>query len=405
MLMRPRHSLVELFSTLIQFDGDQFQRWVVDQHLKRNMEGRVTMEGAGGGTENFWALYWHKQWENSSPRLAKNHLVAYLQEPCYWIARKAATHFTSTQYSLADCFQLAIIQVDKVLQGFDSQQGFNLKSYASAAFNSIIRDHLRQRGEVDICTDWSLLRKVSQKRLGQALEQQGLTPAVVDAYRLAWVCFKTCYVPQQKSSTRRLNKPGQEVWAAITELYNTERKTQLPNGGELASPKQVETWLSTCARAVRSYLYPSSVSINAPKPGQESTEFIDQLTGEDQLLPLSSLISQEEQDLRQQQQQDLAAVIKAALGSLDPTARELLRLYYSGTATQQQIAAQLNLKQYAISRQLSRIRKELLKRLSQWSQETLHITPSSDVLKYTSAVLEEWLANYYANDSHPAAEN
>lgn len=404
MPLSPRQSLVDLFSTLIQFDGDQFQRWVADPRLKRSMEKQLSVSGATADTDNFWALYWHKQWQGQTSPLAKNHLIAYLQESCYWVSRKAATNFTSTQYRLSDCFQLALIQVDKVLHGFDSQQGFNLKSYASAAFNSIIRDHLRQRGEVDICTDWSLLRKVSQKRLGQALMQRGLSGPVLDSYILTWTCFKVCYVPQQKSSTRQLSKPSPEVWNAIAALYNAERQTQLAAGSEVASAKQVEAWLTSCARAVRDYLYPTSVSINAPRPGQDSSEFIDQLSEDDQLPPLSHLISQEEQDLRHKQHMDLARVIQSTLEALDPAAQTLLQLYYSGTATQQQIAAQLNLKQYAISRQISRIRKELLKSLAQWSQATLHITPSSDVLKYTSAVLEEWLTNYYTSSPPPAAD-
>ncbi len=388
----------------MQFDGDRFQRWVADPRLKRSIEVALKAQGTSLATENFWALYWHKQWQGQTTQLAKNHLLAYLQESGYWVAQKAATNFTSAQYSLADCFQLAMIQVDKVLKGFDAQQGFNLKSYASAAFNSIIRDHLRQRGEVDICTDWSLLRKVSQKRLGQALGQRGLSGPVMESYLLAWACFKACYVPQHKSSTRRLAKPSPDVWAAMAALYAAERYTQLTEAGAAASAKQIESWMTTCAKAVRDYLYPASVSINAAKPGHESSELVDYLTQDDQLTPLTNLISHEEQELRQQQQADLSNLLRDRLRTLDPGSQALLQLYYSGSATQQQIAAELNLKQYAISRQLSRIRKELLLELSQWSQKTLHITPSSDVLKYTSVVLEEWLQNYFAGSPQPTAD-
>lgn len=402
--MRPRQGLIELFSTFVQFDADRFNGWVADPRLKRSIEKALNSQLPSSSIESFWALYWHKQWEEQTTQLAKNHLLAYLQEPCYWVAQKAAHNFTSSQYSLTDCFQLATIQIDKVLKGFDAQQGFNLKSYASAAFNSIIRDHLRQKGEVDICTDWSLLRKVSQKRLCQALEQRGISSTALDSYVLAWTCFKTCYVPNQKNSTRRLEKPGSEVWAAIATLYGAERYTNLAKAGEAISAKQIESWMSTCAKAIRDYLYPASVSINAPTPGHGSSEFIDQLTQSDQLTPLTHLISQEEQDLRQQQQTDLSNLLQQMIEALDPGAKSLLQLYYSGSTTQQQIAAELNLKQYAISRQLGRIRKALLLGLTTWSQETLHITPSSDVLKYTSVVLEEWLQHHFAGFPQPAAD-
>ena len=100
------------------------------------------------------------------------------------MAYKAGTGFTSAQYGVADCFQIAIAQLDKILKGFNAEQGFDLKNYAIAAFSSLIRDQLRQRKEVDICTDWSLLRKVSQKRLVAALQAQGLTQAEIERYLL-----------------------------------------------------------------------------------------------------------------------------------------------------------------------------------------------------------------------------
>lgn len=402
--MHPRQGLVALFSSLIQFEADRFQRWVTDPHLRRSMEKRLGQSAHGYSPENFWALYWHKQWQTDSRRLAQRHLLAYLQEACYWVARKTSLNFTSTQYSLSDCFQLAIAQLDKVLQGFDSQQGFNLKNYASAAFNSLIRDHLRQQREVDICTDWSLLRKASQRRLRQALDHRGQSPDEIERYVLAWSCFNACYTPQKDTSTRRLSKPTPEMWAEITALYNAERLTQLSEAGKSLRPNQLEGWLTTCAKAIRSYLYPGSVSINTPKSGHEAGEYLDQLTDEGQLPPLTRLISQEEQQIRQEQQEQLAGVIREAIAALDPAAQTLLELYYSGSATQQQIATQLNLKQYAISRQLSRIRKSLLRALTQWSQDVMHITPSSDVLKYTSAALEEWLQSQYQRSSQPVTD-
>jgi len=62
--------------------------------------------------------------------------------------------------------------------------------------------------------------------------------------------------------------------------------------------------------------------------------------------------------------------------------------------TQQQIALQLQMKQYTVSRRLTKSR-ETLQALAQWSQQTLHISLSSNVLKNISAVLE-LLQNYYS---------
>jgi len=71
------------------------------------------------------------------------------------------------------------------------------------SFTSVIKEVLRQRQEVDVSTDWALLRKLSHKRL-ESLQHLGLSPATIASYLLAWNCFKTIYVPTQASGTRQL---------------------------------------------------------------------------------------------------------------------------------------------------------------------------------------------------------
>jgi hypothetical protein len=36
------------------------------------------------------------------------------------------------------------------------------------------------------------------------------------------------------------------------------------------TPEKIEEWLSNCAQAVRVFLYPKSISVDAPIDGQES---------------------------------------------------------------------------------------------------------------------------------------
>ncbi len=106
---------------------------------------------------------------------------------------------------------------------------------------------------------------------------------------------------------------------------------------------------------------------------------------------------QEELQQRQTQQSQISEVLTIALEKLDPQVRTLLELYYREKLTQQQIAAQLELKQYTISRRLSSTKEMLLLTLAKWSQETLHISPTSTAVKDMCVVLEEWLAAYYQN--------
>ena len=348
---------------------------------------------------NFWALYWHKVWSlnqaaESAPgadlaaAIPFGHLTAFLQETCYWSAQKTLMTFAAVQYTLPDCFQVAIAKVSKVLQGFNPQQGFSLQNYASAIFSSAIRDTLRQRQEVDICTNWALLRKVSQKRLTAALQQAGLSADSVTTYVGAWSCFKTLYVPTQAVATRKLAKPDADTLSAIVALYNRDR----PAATAATTPDLLEKWLNTCAQATRAYLNPAVISINTPKPGQDTGELLDDLPASDHTSLLADLIAQEEDRERRDQQADLNQVLDSAIAQLDDQMRSILQLYYAGTHTQQQMATQLGVPQYTISRRLTKAKELLLKQLATWSQTTLHISLTSDLLQSMSVVLEEWLS-------------
>ena len=391
--MRPRQDILEMFSTFLQFDADRFYGWATDAKLRRSMLN--CQKQSPQQDAEFWSLYWHKS-RQTQPQLATLHLYAYLQETCYWAAKKISTYFVSSQYTLADCFQLAIASVDKIILKFNSAQGFSLKKYAGVAFTSVIKEDLRQRQEVDVSTDWALLRKLSHKRLEQSLEHLGLSKETIAFYLLAWNCFKNIYVPTQASSTRQLKPPDPGTWSAILTLYNAQRQGIRHPPEPEVSAQTLEKWLVACAKAARSYLYPPLTSINIQKPGQDSGEWLDnlpQLQGE---TPLTNLISLEEEQTRQSQQQQIATVLAAAIAKLDPEIQQLLQLYYAQSLTQQDIAQQLSMKQYTVSRRLSKSRELLLQALAQWSQQTLHISLTSDVLKNISAVLDELLSSYYS---------
>lgn len=393
--MRPRQNIIESFSTFIEFSDDCFSGWVPDPKLQRSMRSCLAQLPESPASGNFWALYWHKLWQAKASKLACSHLYAYLQEACYWAAQKTISSFVSLQYTLPDCFQASITETPKILQGFRPVKGFSLNAYARVVFSNVIRNTLRQHQEVDICTNWALLSKLSQKRFVEALEQAGLGAETIARYRLAWFCFKQCYSLHKAAGTRQLPQPDQATWQTIAQLYNTERQCQLTPPGPLCSPATLETWLTKSAKQVRTYLYPAKTSLNLPKSGRESTELQDELPSNlDQSL-LADMIAEEEAQNRQTQRMQINTVLRKALVRLDVQKQQLLRLYYAKGLTQQQIAQKLDLKQYTVSRRLSQAREALLLALADWSQTTLHISPDSNVIRYISTALEEWLQGYY----------
>ena len=393
--MYSRQSLIEIFSTFIEFRADRFSRWVVDHKLRKNFERHQAQLTKVEPSEDFWSLYWHSQWKKQPDDIALGHLSAYLQEACYWSAQRSMRVLSRTPYQLSDCFQLASVDIAKVLAGYDPQRGASLKGYARIVYGSLLRDTLRQRQEIDICTGWTLLRRVGKQRLVEALDRAGLSAVVIAQYRLVWVCFKALYGASQ-TPTRKLQPPDREQWRAITTLYNTERLTQLSEPGPTVTPETLEQRLTQCADWVREYMYPSVRSLNVPSPGREVGELQDELPDSLQSSLITSIIELEDMQQRWTQQDQVNTALIAAIRQLTPENQAILSLYYQDDLTQVQIAQQLDLKQYTISRRLTRAREILLYALTNWAQ-TMHISPSPDLIASMSVALEEWLTVHYRN--------
>ncbi|MEH2237649.1 sigma-70 family RNA polymerase sigma factor [Nostoc sp.] len=392
--MQPRQGIVEIFSTFVQFDVDQFSGWATDAKLRRSM--KVCLEGSSTEkSDTFWALYWYRVWQTESSAVALAHLSAYLQEVCYWTARKFALKF-ATQSSLADCFQMAIAHLAKILKTFNPQCSSHLKGYAELAFEWSLKDVVRLRREIEICSDWALLHKLSRKRLVQSLQNIGFNTQSIESYVLAWECFKELYTGDN-AKIRQLTKPDAVTWEAITNLYNAERLSRLSSPTAAVNQQTIETWLLSSTKAARTFLYPKVVSTDAPLKEEGDGNLLDILPADLPTSLLTEIIEQEEAANIRNQQAQLNQVLHQAIAALDTKSQQLIQVYYGQKLTQTEIAAQLEIKQYTVSRRLSSIKKLLLLTLTEWSQNTLHISPKSDVIDAINTSLEEWLKVQYSH--------
>ncbi|MCU0547826.1 MAG: sigma-70 family RNA polymerase sigma factor [Leptolyngbya sp. Prado105] len=384
--MRVRQSIPELFSTFLRFESDQVTSWIRDSRLHRSIQQHLA-QTPEETADRFWVMYWHRAWIKDETRqaLATGHISAYLQEACYWSVQKVVPKTQSIQFQLADLFQVAIASVPKILKACDPDERASLKTYASSAFGNVVRDWLRQKREIDLCSHWGLLLKLSRKRVIEVL--QGLTPQTIEQYLTAWKCFELCYVPAKTLGMRQSNAPSAEVWSAIATQYTKAT-------GETVSPATLERWLTDCANRAREQSFPSVGSLNAPKIGQDEGELQDDVTDSRNSL-LAELIEQEEQQERLDQRSRLNQVLETAIAEFDTSVQQLLQLYYQQQLTQQQIAKQLEVQQYTVSRKLSKARETLLLKLVRWSQA---INPETDpeVIKSMGLVLEEWLQKHYS---------
>lgn len=422
--MRSRAAILDLFSTFIGFNADRFERWIVDPRLVKSMKQQTaaveektdksplfdsrfednsdshsTLSAKGKGNwptdtdcpaeAEIWALYWHQQWQQQHPQ-ATAHLCAYLQEPCYWAAIKITQRFITTPYAVSDGFQIAITHFERILTGYNPNYGSRLTAYARIAFGNCLRDHLRQQNTINICSDWGLLRRLSRTQLTQALLTAGY--AQVESFVLAWKCFKAVCTPDPNRAVRSLSSPSPDQFAQMAQRYNQLRlqsSSTLPK----IDPDSLATELQQCIQATRTYLAPKITSLN--QPTQTGQTWSDHLNLSDHDTPMNYLLASETYAEQQHWQQQIGQVLLAEIATLKPSSQTLLKLYYQKRLTQKDIAEQLQIKQYQVSRKLSRIRQQLLLSVAKWSQKTLHISLDSSVLANVSNSIHEWLAHYY----------
>lgn len=397
--MYSRETINEVFSTFIQFSDDNFSNWLTEPRLKRNMEFQEKKESENQKSERFWSLFWYKKWRDQTDILAKNHLLAYLQESCYWTSQKTVSRFPNLSYKLSDCFQMAIAEINQVLQSYNPNYGSSLSNYASLVFKSIINNTVRQKLEIDICTDWSLLRKVSKKRLIASLENANYAPEKITNYCLIWRCFKTIYIPKQQKLTQKLSAPSEDILQKIIVAYQTELinyPSLSQKEADQLTPEIVKKSLQECANLIRQYLYPQTISLNITPSGQDSGELL-QLISSQEKSPLEYLITEEEISLREQKKAQINKILLKSLNNINPEVQTLFKMYYQENLTQEKIAEKLDTKQYKISRRIARGREILLRDLLIWTKNSFNLTINTEIIKEMSVVLEEWLNIYYQN--------
>ena len=388
--MRSRTETLATFSTFIQFTGDRFDTWVSDPRLVKSMQQQLQQQGGHERSEKFWVLHWYRR-RRQHP-YADQHLWAYLQEPCYWAAHRISHRFPMVQYSLADGFQSAIANVDRILNGYNPDYGSDLKAYARRAFGNCIRDQLRQQQEINISSDWGLLRRVSRTQLKRALLATGFVQT--SGSILLWQCFKHVCTPELGQSVRGLFAPNSDQLDAIVQRYNRLRHRDLDIPSVDIGTEQLTVELTQLATIVRAYLTPTVTSLNQPQYDDSGEEQLDTLPTDD--TPMAQLLTVEAYAEQQRWMQQIDTVLSNKIKSLDVPSQTLLRLYYQQKLTQIDIAHHLNTQQYQVSRKLTRIRRQLLLSILDWSKETLHISTEATVLANVSDVIHEWLQRHYA---------
>jgi RNA polymerase sigma factor (sigma-70 family) len=407
--MPPRTTILAIFSMFADVEHDRIQRWIPDPRLQRSMSRCLAQDlsenGSGDGlnsiekSERLWVHYWVRQWQSRAAQplspipqqdLSQQHLTAYLQESFYWAAQKITQRFPSISQSVSDLFQAASFEVPRLLQNYKPDRGSALKSYATMVLTNILKDQLRQQREVDICSQWSLLRKVSKRRIRETLQHFGIAEPLTEPYYQAWIGFTTCYVPTNTQGTERMPAPDRDCWQRMADYYNQQMNDPIPT-----SPQQLEMRLLKLTVWIRAYFYPNVTSLNQTKKGFESGEIQDDLVGDEAVTLLDWAIEQEVEQERLARITEFKNLLQSALAELEPDAQTLLSLFYQDQLSQQKIADRLSIHQSQISRRMKKIEARLLQVMLDWVQTQTHERPNPTELQPISDRLKEWLIAHY----------
>ncbi|WP_254173195.1 sigma-70 family RNA polymerase sigma factor [Planktothrix pseudagardhii] len=330
--------------------------------------------------EKFWVQYWLDIAKNGTDSLAARHLCAYLEETCWYAAKVTYREFSSPDFTESDYWQIARQVASNPVRIFNNYKAeLSLpRVYAQTKLRGAILDVIRKGQETQRASDWGLLRKSSKKALKTALQMAGIGEAQQADYLLAWQGFQEVYKPPAIRRNQPLPAPTDAQLTAIADYYNQQRSP-----ASAVNAIKIQEMLEICIKVVRKKHTIELQSLDADNRALEC-EVTDY-----------SEVQQRQQETDSEQWEQITRVLSHAIASLPPTARQMLILEHGLIGLNQtEIGRAFGIKQYKVSRQLSRHKRPLLEVLAKWSENQGGITLDVEKIDALSQHLDSWL-NWY----------
>lgn len=422
----PRRNNTDRFSTYLMVDNQQGRvvlRWKTDSRLRRNIQFYAARDPNFAQWHNdneqeqkleqFWiAIALNEapmqQWEPAHrQQLALQHLASYYETICHKAAKAIADKHSQVSWeetlTIARTFVYSSSKIEEILRKYQPTGNAKFFTY----LQEVLIRTIKSETSVGRYSSWRLICKISCQKLAHALASVQCQETQITQILFARKLFKAVYLFKRvKSQTRKAGEtwpiPEPEDFAETAHCYNAERL--LPSAPpEVAAtpqvtPEQIQRWMETCFEAVKAskrseYQDYSLEELN----DQRGIEIADPKTETDSLgLPLgaeselNSALSKHSAKINQLFETELKQcpnIVELQLSDriwlIDEA--KLLPLKYGLGFTQTQIASLCGIKQYNVSRNLSKYKKPLLKALKQLSQPD----------KWSEKYVGEWLAKYF----------
>jgi len=381
-----RQTVEEKFSQFL----DDHQNWQPDRELQREM--RKLMQQYPHQNEEFFFEYFLRKVQEQKCLRSRRHLFAYLEEICYLCARAVANKFNVFP-AWREYFQDSRVEagdIGKFWRRYELDRSHPL-SYASTKLDRFLTEKIFADRQDQATSGYGWLGRITERRLRKVLEN--LSETKRSQYLLVWSKFKTMR-PHLLRIRRVIQSPTPEQFAEIAQHCSS-------SGYDL-NPSQVEEILKTCIAALDRTRPQTEISIDA-RSGKEDDLENQQI---DDALLFESDIS-EISGNTPEQSRIISVLLGGSIAYLDSPieklskkispglTRKLLFLEYGLLGVGQKVIGEaVGLKQFEVSRQLTRIKTCLIKELVALAKQHPRINLDTDYIDSLGDQIDNLLTWY-----------
>jgi len=362
MKMQKRTNLVTQFSSFLYVKEESsslITYWKITPELQRNMELLLKQQIICAEEDKIAQEF--LQWlKNNQDQLKYKHLIAYLQESCFFASKKVYQRLQNywDLFTWLDYFQWANLLVSspvQLLSKYDGNFKFKLTTYATNKIECQLIDQAYKYMGWERASDWGLLRQLNVSNRRKCLEKiGGLKGSNLQKYLLIWECFNLIYQPRVMSKNKQLQCPSSSHYTQISNEYNF-LITKQGNIFSSINSDDCEAILLSCIDFARQYCNPRTII---------SDKYLDNLSED------MSLDFQEEKDYQQTQWDLVNNILTTTFSQLTMAQKILFYLWKGIEITQIEIVLVMSknypnfvTQQYQLAREIKLVRKILLESL------------------------------------------
>ena len=385
------------FSTFLNIEEKSNKLGVINLQivpkLAKNFDGIFQLNPEVN--EEYFAKYFVKEVQKKPlNKLGKEHLSAYLEEPCFWLATKELNQqLAPIKWQELDCFQEArkiAAEPSKIFSKYNFTDT-SVTTWAKLQIKHKVRQTAYVGKEFCKYAPWSAPKYLSEKMLREALQTKSKikTQKEIESCVLVFKSYKEVYSSNQPERIGgRLAEPNKKQWEDIKSHYNKRcsrynNKLSSDNSEHLeliTDFQQIRNTILACVKVARSYC-----CIGVAEDIE--TDF----------KPIDNMISVNYQplEIEGEEKKQIISVCLSEFSKLAPEFQKLMQLSYGLNISQMEMSEIFGIHQSQICRKIKDREKKLLRALEQWCQANFEIPPNEGILKERSKFLKEWLKYYF----------